>query len=77
MAITITGSNVCGGGGHIDIAVTGDVAYSFKCAVDDMRGALTDDEKETFLKVLIRYALRGKTKLQARQALQAGIVLDI
>ena len=50
---------------------------SFVSDVEAMSQALTEDDAETFVRVLIRMSRAGKTLAQWRTALQAGITVTV
>jgi hypothetical protein len=75
--ITVRLTGLCGGGNHATLSVTGDRSMSFVSDVEAMSQALTEDEAETFVRVLIRMSRAGKTLAQWRTALQAGITVTV
>lgn len=77
--VVITLNSVCGGGGHANISVTvnGVDKGDFVVWADDILSDITDDEIETFLKLVVRAHKIGKTKAQVRSNLQAGLTVAI
>ena len=76
-SITLTRTAECAAQNHMDIAVTGDVSYTFHGVLDDILAPITDAEKDAFIKVLLRIAKIGRTKAQVRNALTAGYTVTI
>ena len=75
--ITLTRTFECTAQNHIVIAVTGDVAYTYHGTLDDILAPISDNDKDTFIKVLLRTAKIGRTKAQIRTALGAGYAVTI
>ena len=76
-SVTLTRTFECTAQNHIVIAVTGDVAYTYHGTLDDILEPVTEDEKDAFVKVLLRIAKIGRTKAQVRTALGAGYTVTI
>lgn len=76
-SFTLTRTRECGSQNHVTISVTGDVTYTFDGDMADLTGPVTEDEKEAFLKVLLRVAKIGRTRTQIRNALTNGYTITI
>ena len=75
--ITLVGSNLCSAGNHFDLTVTGDYTHETRISVKEVQEPITEEEKEAFLKVLLRVKSVGATKTQIRNALAAGVDITI
>jgi len=76
--ITFTKVYECAAGDHLRLAVTGDVpAQDVSIYLPDLTGSITDEEKQAFLKVLLRVARIGRTQTQIKTALTNGYTLTI
>jgi len=75
-AVTVTLTGICAGGNHLTFGVTGDVTATIHAVTADMIGAITDEDKTIFVKVLAKLAKIGRTNAQAKTALQAGIAIN-
>ncbi len=76
--ITLTKVYECAAGDHLRLSVTGDVpAQEFGIYLPDLAGAITDEEKQAFLKVLLRIAKIGRTQTQVKTALTNGYTITI
>lgn len=72
----------CTGGGHahVDVSLNGGAAQHFTYTVDELRSplsALTQDEREFAALVIAKLHLAGMTKVQARNALNAGFTVTL
>lgn len=76
-ALTLTRTSECAGQTHITIAVSGDVSYTYHGNMDDITAPVTEEEKEAFIKVLLRVAKIGRTRGQIRNALTNGYTIVI
>lgn len=76
-SITLTTTRECTSGNHITISVTGDVTKTTTIYAPDMLGAITDEEADAFLKVLLRIAKKGRTNAQVKTMLTSGMVVTI
>ena len=75
--ITVRKTRECADGTHISIAVTGDYNGTFNFYAPDLLEPITDDDREVFLKVLLRLCKKGKTMAQVKNALNNGITVII
>lgn len=76
-SITLTTVYECAGGGHLGINVTGDVAATILVHYPDILEAVTEEEKQIFLKVLLRIAKITRTKNQIKNGLSNGYTVTI
>lgn len=76
-SVTITLNNVCPGGGHGTLTVTGAMNESYNVDVEEIRSALDDETKRDFIMKLVRVHAIGKTKAQLRASLLAGLSVSI
>lgn len=79
ISVTISLDSICGGGTHanLSISVDGQQARVRDFNTDDLRGALTNDEKETLVSLLVRAKISGMTRAQARNTLQSGFTVTL
>jgi hypothetical protein len=76
--ITFTKVYECAAGDHLRLAITGDVpAQDIGIYLPDLTGSITDEEKQAFLKVLLRVARIGRTQTQIKNALTNGYTITI
>lgn len=76
-SLTITRINECAAQNHVVLTVTGGVSYTYRGDMDELTAAVTEDEKEAFIKVLLRVAKIGRTRAQVRNALTNGYTITI
>ena len=76
-SLTLTTEYECAGGDHLRITVTGDVTATIPIYYPDMTGAITDEDKQIFLKVLLKIAKITRTKAQIKNGLAAGYTVTI
>lgn len=74
-SLTVTASAICGGGNHVTFAVTGAKTATVKAEINDMQDPVTDEDLESFVKVLCKLCRAGKTNAQLKTALQAGLTV--
>lgn len=68
----------CAAGDHLRLAITGDVpAQEIGIYLPDLTGSITEEEKQAFLKVLLRVARIGSTQAQLKTALTNGHTINI
>jgi hypothetical protein len=75
--LTITRTVECAAQNHVTLSVTGDVTHTYNGTMVDLTGPITDDEKDAFIKLLIRFAKIGRTGAQVRTALTNGVTVTI
>lgn len=76
-SITLTRTDECASMNHIHLEVTGDAQYSYNGTMSDIMSPISDEEKDTFIKVLLRIAKIGRTNAQVRTALTNGYTVTI
>lgn len=76
--ITLQKVYECAAGDHLRVIVSGDVqAQDFGIYLPDLAGQITEEEKQAFLKVLLRVAKIGRTQQQVKTALTNGYTVTI
>lgn len=75
--LTLTATNECAGQNHFDLTVTGDVQYTTHTELGDLTKPLTEEEKDAFIKVLIRVGAIGRSRNQVRNTLANGWTVTI
>ena len=76
-SLTITRSSECAAQNHVTLVVTGDVSHTYLTTMDNLTDPVTDEEKDVFIKLLIRFAKIGRTRAQVRNALTTGVTVTI
>lgn len=78
-SFTISYESACDGGGHITLSVVVDGGPSRPrtFVTDELRGPLTQDERDQFILLATRIKIAGLTRAQARSTLQAGFTVAI
>mgnify|MGYP000898453605 CR=1 FL=1 len=79
ISVTISLDSVCAGGGHafIAVAVDGGGSTVRQYETDDLRGALTAQDRDTLIRLLVKAKLAGMTRAQARNTLQTGFTVTL
>ena len=68
----------CAAGDHLRLTITGDVpSQDIGVYLPDLAGSITEEEKQAFLKVLLRVAKIGRTQAQLKTALTNGHTITI
>lgn len=68
----------CAAGDHLRLTITGDVpSQEIGIYLPDLASVITEEEKQTFLKVLLRVARIGRTQVQVKTALTNGYTITI
>lgn len=77
--VVTTLQSVCAGGNHLTfrIALDGGGQWTRVLDIDHIRQPVTDEDMDTFLRLVAKLALRGRTVPQARTLLLAGVTLTI
>ena len=72
---TITLTHTCSGGGHkrYSLSIDGGPAHVINTTMDNLQSALTDDEKEAFIKAMVKLDKIGKTWAQVNTNFTNGI----
>lgn len=79
ISVTISLDSACAGGGHVTLSVVVDGGASIKRAFDgdELRGDLTNQDKEDLVRLLTKAKLAGLTRIQARNTLQTGFTVTL
>lgn len=75
--LTITRTFECTAQNHVHLNITGDVSHVVRSDMVDLTAPLTDEDKTTFIRALIKLAKIGRTNAQVRTALQNGVTVTI
>lgn len=77
--VTTTLQGVCSGGNHLTfrIALDGGGQWSRVLDLSRIQEPVSEEDMETFLKIVAKLALRGRTVNQARTLLLAGVTLTV
>ena len=75
--ITVTLTGICDGGSHLTFTVSGDRSATVNGMRDEMRETITEEEAQAFVKVIAKMAKAGRTVVQARNLLQAGVTVTV
>ena len=76
--ITLTKVYECAAGDHLRLAVTGDSpAQNVYIYLPDLTGSVTEEEKQAFLKILLKVGRIGRTQNQVKNALTNGYTITI
>ena len=77
-SITLTKVYECSAGDHLRLAITGDApAQDLSIYLPDLSTSITEEEKQAFLKVLLRIAKIGRNQNQIKNALTNGYTITI
>lgn len=69
---------VCAGGDHATVRMTkGAQTRDVPMLVSDLRGPITAEDIETFVRVAFRLLAEGKTGAQFKTAAQAGVTVTV
>lgn len=74
--ITLTLSSTCAGGGHQTFVVTGAFSRTMNTTID-LDEPMSAEERESFVKGLVKLVKMGRTNAQARTLLQAGVTVVV
>ena len=76
--ITLTKVYECAAGDHLRLAITGDVpSQEIGIYLPDLAISVSEEEKQVFLRVLLRIARIGRTQNQIKNALTNGYTITI
>lgn len=75
--VTLQLTSVCGGGNHLEFTVSGAMVAKLKTELSALQGQITDDDIESFAKVLIRLSKVGRTVAQTKLLLTTGVTVTI
>ncbi len=73
--LTLTKTRECDDGTHVTISITGDFNGTITIYSPDVVAPFTEDEKEAFLKGVLRLAKKGRTVAQLKTALTTGLTI--
>jgi len=76
-SITLTTEYECAGGDHLRINVTGDVTATIPIYYPEVLEAVTEEDKQIFLRVLLKIAKITRTKAQIKNGLANGYTVTI
>jgi DNA-nicking Smr family endonuclease len=77
-AVNITLQSVCAGQNHLHMSVTvGNTTREYTFEADEVLAPITEEMIRGTIVTVLRLHLRGMTRLQARNTLQAGVNLSI
>jgi len=76
-SVTITLTNICAGGHHLTFNVTGDRTAIVASSLDNLLDSISEEEVEVFVKLIARMVKLGRTNVQARNVLQAGVTITV
>jgi len=77
-SITFTKAYECTTGDHLRLNITGDVpSQSISVYLPDLAGSISEEDKQIFLKVLLRVARISRTQNQIKTALTNGYTITI
>lgn len=77
-SITLTKVYECSAGDHLRLAITGDVpTQNLNVYLPDLNSSITEEEKQAFLKILLRIGKIGRTQNQIKTALTNGYTITI
>ena len=75
--LTLTLTGICSGGNHLTFAVTGDASRTAVIDLASLAEPIDDEDVAAFMRVVARMAKRGRTNVQARNLLQAGVTVTV
>jgi len=75
--ITLKTTYECAGGDHLMIASTGDVVDTIAVYAPDLVGEVSEEERQIFLKVLLRISLITRTKAQLKTTMSSAQGLKV
>ncbi len=74
---TITLTHVCSGGNHLTLTGTGAKSATVPALLDELTSPITEEEMLAFAKVIAKMAKAGRTFAQAKNLLEAGVVVTV
>lgn len=75
--ITVTLTGICAGGEHLTFSVTGDAALTVRMSLSEVLAGLSNEDKEGFVKSLVKLGKIGRTNAQLRTLFQAGVTVSV
>lgn len=76
-SITITLTDNCSGGGHLEFTISGAVSRVLSADIAQFAGPIDDEEVVLFLRTLYRLARLDHTLAQTRALFQAGVTISL
>ena len=77
-AVTVTLTNICPGGNHLTFGSTGAKEMTVVGERETfIEGPITDEDAAAFIRVLCHLARAGRTMVQARNIMQAGVTVTV
>lgn len=77
-SVTTTLTNICSGGNHLTLTVQyGARTKTLRMERDTLVDDLSDDDIETWCRIIAKLVRQGKTNAQAAAALQAGVTVSV
>lgn len=76
-SVTLTLTDICSGGGHFTLTMTGDATGSKTYTADEIRALMQTVGREELAAAILRLAQHGRTNLQLRNLLLAGVTVTI
>lgn len=76
-SITITLTNTCSGGNHVVLSVTGEKSATIRSEIDQLLDPITEDDALAFVRVLVKLAKVGRTKVQLKNLLESGLTVSV
>lgn len=75
--VTLTLTDVCAGGGHFTLTLSGDVTGSKTMTLEEIRDLMQTVGREELAAAILRLAQHGRTNNQLRNLLTAGITVTV
>lgn len=75
--VVVTMTNLCAGGGHARIAVSGAKSATVDVSTAMLSDPITDEDADSFVKIIGKMAKAGRTPAQAVALLQAGVTITV
>ena len=76
-AVTVRLTNVCSGGGHLTLVMSGDESLTRVLELSALTEPLDVAEVDAFLKVICKLVKKNRTVAQTRTLLQAGVTVAV
>ena len=67
----------CSAQNHVTIVVTGDVTHTYRSTMEELLAPMNDEERDAFVKGIIRFAKLTRSAEQVRTALASGVAVTI
>ena len=75
-SITIRATAQCAGGSHITFTITGAASRQVVLLRDDLQEPISQDDVDTFVRLVARLSSLDKNAAQWRSAMQAGVTVS-